>query len=87
MSLEENGLYRLYLFEGGLASLAGIEDGDILLSVDGISISAEMNQDEVLSLMRGLVGTEVILIVMDRDSKGDEIEIIIERESLTSNKK
>ncbi len=78
-SMDESGQYRLYPFKGSPASQAGIKDGDILIAVDEVTITAEMNQDEVLSLIRGLAGTDVVIKLVDQESQGEEIELVIER--------
>ncbi len=79
LRMDESGQYRLYPFEGSPAYKAGINDGDILIAVDGVPITAEMNQDEVLSLLRGLAGTDVVIKLVGQESRGEEIEFVIER--------
>jgi carboxyl-terminal processing protease len=80
LSIDDAGQYLLYPFEGSPASRVGVQDGDILVSVDGTAITKAFSQDEVLSLIRGPVGSEVVLTIQDRVSPGVEIEYIIERE-------
>ena len=79
LMMDGSGQYRLYPFLRSPASQAGIRDGDILIAVDGVPITAEMNQDEVLSLIRGLAGTDVVVRLIVQDSQGEEIELVIER--------
>jgi carboxyl-terminal processing protease len=83
LSIDDNDRYLLYPFDGSPASEAGLLDGDVLLKVDGVSISSEMNQDEVLALIRGPIGSEVVLTIVDRESHENEIEFIITREKFS----
>lgn len=43
------------------AARAGLLDGDELRSVDGITVTADMNSDAVIALVRGPVGTTVAI--------------------------
>jgi carboxyl-terminal processing protease len=52
----EQGFFVLYPFRDGPAAAAGVQDGDILLSVNGIEIAASERLDVVDRLMRGEVG-------------------------------
>ncbi len=81
LSRDENGQYRLFPFEGSPAANAGVVDGDILIAVDGEPILSDMDQNEVLSLIRGLVGTKVTLTLASRYVEGDAIVLSIEREN------
>jgi carboxyl-terminal processing protease len=60
------------------AGQAGLQQGDILLAVDGTPITPEMTIDEVVSMIRGEVGTEVVLTV-EREGVAEPIDIAIER--------
>jgi len=42
---------------------AGIQDGDVLLSVDGKTITSTMTFDDIAALVRGKVGTHVTIVV------------------------
>ena len=42
---------------------AGLEDGDVLISVDGKVISTTMSFDDIAALVRGKVGTQVTLSI------------------------
>jgi carboxyl-terminal processing protease len=79
LRMDESGQYRLYPFEESPASKAGIKNGDILIAVDRVPITAEMNQDEVLSLIRGVAGTDVVVELLNQEAPGEKIELVIER--------
>ncbi|MEJ2569126.1 MAG: S41 family peptidase [Anaerolineales bacterium] len=81
LSRDENGRYRLFPFEGSPAATAGVVDGDILIAVDGEPVLSEMDQDEVLSMIRGPVGMEVIITLASRNAEGTEIILSIERQT------
>jgi carboxyl-terminal processing protease len=59
------------------AERAGVQDGDILRSVDTVPILAQMTTDEVVALVRGEIGTTVSLELTRTtgitDSAGDAI--------------
>ena len=48
---------------GQPAAEAGVLDGDLLLMVDDREITPELSIDEVVGLIRGPVGTQVVLLV------------------------
>ncbi|SHG53674.1 carboxyl-terminal processing protease [Thermosyntropha lipolytica DSM 11003] len=64
--------------KGTPAYRAGIKNGDIILKINGESVQ-NMTQDEVVSLMRGDPGTQLLLTVY-RESDGKEHEFKIIRE-------
>lgn len=64
--------------KGTPAYRAGIKNGDIILKINGESVQ-NMTQDEVVSLMRGDPGTQLLLTVY-RESDGKEHEFKITRE-------
>ena len=57
---------------------AGLLKDDILVAVDGVTISSEMTTDEVVLLIRGEVGTEVSISVR-RSGEVDPIDLVITR--------
>jgi carboxyl-terminal processing protease len=65
------------------AEKAGIQKGDILLQVDDTEITSDMTIDEVVSLIRGDVGTTVRL-TLGRDSQAEPIVVEIERQEIPS---
>jgi len=60
---EASGEVVLQLIPGNPAEEAGILDGDVLLAVDDVAITADTTMDEIGQLVRGEVGTDVILLV------------------------
>lgn len=63
------------------AARAGVRDGDILLAVDGKPIAAQMSVQDVVSLVRGDVGTRVTL-TLRRPGATDPFDIVIVRERI-----
>jgi len=78
LSRNAKGEAILSPFRGSPASRAGIEEGDVLLAVDGVPITGEMDiSQDVPALLRGEVGTDVGLSV----SRGVRaLEFVITRE-------
>jgi carboxyl-terminal processing protease len=60
------------------AELAGLMAGDILIKVDGVDILPEMPTDDIVMLIRGEVGTEVVLTV-EREGVETPVDITITR--------
>jgi carboxyl-terminal processing protease len=78
---DEDGYYHIIPFEDGPAARAGIVEGDQLLAVNADRIEPFFNQDELLALIRGPVGTTLSLTIRKADS-GEEITLKdIEREA------
>jgi len=61
---------------GRPAEAAGIKKDDQLVAVNGITITAEMTTDEVVKLVKGEVGTKVVLTI---ERGGQRQEITVER--------
>ena len=73
----EDGLIYLSPIPDNPAEVAGILEGDILLSVDGQEILAEMTIQDVVDLIRGEQGTEVKLNILHTgDSVPVEIAVV-----------
>ena len=60
------------------AEKAGLQPNDILVAVDGVSLTLEMTVEQVVLLIRGEVGTTVVLTV-ERSDEAEPLEITIER--------
>lgn len=76
---ESKGKFKIVSpIKGTPAYRAGIKNGDIILKINGESVQ-NMTQDEVVSLMRGDPGTQLLLTVY-RESDGKEYEFKIIRE-------
>ncbi len=63
------------------AARAGIQDGDILLEVDGKPITREMKVEEVVTLVRGDVGTKVQL-ALQRPGQAAPFTVEVVRERI-----
>lgn len=74
VSKNEAGEIVLSPFEDQPAIKAGIQEGDVLLAVDGQPIDPSLTVEEVVLMIRGPVGEEVILKV--RHQAGGETEDI-----------
>lgn len=61
MGRNEKGELVLTVMRDRPAARAGIQDGDILLAVDDMPITAELTIEEVVALVRGEVGASVTL--------------------------
>lgn len=80
LARSEAGDLELTVMRDRPAAKAGVKDGDILLAVDGTPITQQMSVEEVVTLIRGDVGTPVRLTVRRSDVKDPlEIEVIRER--------
>ncbi len=69
------------------AAQAGIQEGDVLVAVDGWAITPEMTTDEVSALVRGSVGTAVKVTVRHGADAPREVELVrvkVEIPSVTS---
>lgn len=63
------------------AERAGIQTGDKILEIDG-EITADMKTDEAVKLIRGEVGTRVVLTIA-REEKPEPFEVEITRDTIT----
>jgi carboxyl-terminal processing protease len=75
---DEDGRVILDPMRDQPAEKAGLETNDILVAVDGTSLLPEMTTDEIVLMIRGEVGTTVVLTV-EREGVEDPIDITIER--------
>ncbi|GAB4441212.1 MAG: S41 family peptidase [Anaerolineae bacterium] len=60
------------------AEQAGLQDGDVLIAVDGVDLTPEMTVDDVVNKIRGEVGTPVTLTVR-REGNNDPIDLVVTR--------
>ncbi len=60
------------------AEQAGLQSGDVLIAIDGAPLTLEMTIDEVVSLIRGEVGTDVVLTI-EREGEEAPLDITITR--------
>lgn len=59
-----DGRYRLYPYPDSPAASAGIPEGCILISVDSVAVQPESSAEEVVSLLRGDIGSRVDVTCM-----------------------
>jgi carboxyl-terminal processing protease len=78
---DESGNMVLTVMRDRPAALAGLADGDILVAVDGKTISSEMTVEEVIALIRGDIGTSVVLTV-SRTGRPEPLDVTIVRERI-----
>ncbi len=81
MGRNEAGELELTIMRDRPAARAGIQDGDILLAVDGTVITTDMPVDEIVALVRGDVGTDVILHIR-RGPAGEPFDVSVTRERI-----
>lgn len=65
---DEGGLLIDEIIEGSPAQAAGLEPGDLMVAVDGVSV-ADMDLDQAVALIRGEEGTQVRITYL-RQGKG-----------------
>ncbi len=75
---DEAGGVVLEPMRGQPAETAGMMTDDVLIAVDGVKISPEMSTNEIVLLIRGEVGTEVVLTVK-REGVSEPIDLFITR--------
>lgn len=75
---DEAGQVILEPMRDQAAEQAGLEVDDILIGVGDQIFLPEITTDEILTLIRGEVGTEVVLVIK-REGKPDPIEITVVR--------
>ena len=76
---DEAGRVFLVPFDEGPAAEAGIQDGDLLLAVDGVELTPAMSLDQVVALVRGPVGSRVVLALK---RQGETFEVALTRQSI-----
>jgi len=77
----ENDYWILFPYPDSPASDAGIIDGDQLLMIDDLEVTAEITLDDIQSAIRGKVGTKLNLTI-NRESQFDPIVVTITREEI-----
>ena len=65
------------------AAQAGVQQGDIVIQVDDAEVTPEMTVDEVVTMVRGEVGTTVRL-TLRREGQTEPIVVEIERQEIPS---
>lgn len=83
VSQTEDGRISLEPMPDLPAEQAGVQRGDILLSVDDTEITPDMSVDEVVTLVRGEVGTTVRL-TLEREGLADPLVVEVVRQDIPS---
>lgn len=77
----EEGLSIVGVTAGGPAEEAGLQPGELITAVDGVSAAGE-GREEAMDLIQGEEGTTVVLTV--QDEAGTEREVTVERRNIES---
>jgi carboxyl-terminal processing protease len=78
---QEEGFVKVVSpIDGTPADLAGIEAGDFITHVDGKSLLG-LNLDEAVDMMRGPVGSEIVITVL-RDGTAEPFDVSIIRDTI-----
>ncbi|WP_425040728.1 S41 family peptidase [Primorskyibacter sp. S187A] len=78
---QEEGFVKVVSpIDGTPADAAGIEAGDFITHVDGESVLG-LNLDEAVEMMRGPVGSEIIITVV-REGEGEPFDVSIIRDTI-----
>ncbi|TNF22716.1 MAG: S41 family peptidase [Rhodobacteraceae bacterium] len=79
---QEEGFVKVVSpIDGTPAAAAGIESGDFITHVDGESVLG-LNLDEAVELMRGPVGSEIIITIV-REGEAEPFDVSIIRDTIT----
>lgn len=81
MARNEAGDLVITVMRDRPAARAGLQDGDILLEVDGQPIPSDMAVSEIVALVRGEVGTSVVLAVR-RAPQSEPLSVTVVRERI-----
>jgi carboxyl-terminal processing protease len=65
------------------AERAGVLEGDVILQVDDTEITVDMTVDEVVTLIRGQVGT-IVRLTLRRTGQAESLVVEIERQEIPS---
>ena len=78
---DANGAMRLYPFPDSPAAASGVQAGDVLLRVDELMVTENLNFDELKAAIRGAVGTSVEIEVY-RSETDQAFTFAIERQEV-----
>ncbi len=81
VSQDEDGTIRLEPMEDLPAAQAGVREGDAVLQVDDTEVTPEMSVDDVVTLIRGEVGT-VVRLTLGREGQPEPVVVEIERQEI-----
>jgi carboxyl-terminal processing protease len=83
VSQAEDGSIRLDPMPDLPAAKAGVLQGDIVIQVDDTEVTPEMTVDELVTMVRGEVGT-IVRLTLRREGETDPIVVEIERQEIPS---
>ncbi|MCD6290773.1 MAG: S41 family peptidase [Anaerolineae bacterium] len=78
---QDDGTYVLRPMRDKPAAKAGIQENDVLIAVDGHPITSDMSIDQVVSLVRGKIGT-IVRIQVRRPATGETLAFEVKRERI-----
>jgi carboxyl-terminal processing protease len=79
---QENGIVKVVSpIEGTPADRAGVKPGDLIVEVDGESVSG-LTLNEAVDMMRGPVGSDITLTI-SREGTPDPLKVKLTRETIT----
>jgi len=78
----EEGVFTLTPFAYGPAFDAGIEQGDILIAINGQALSRDMTMNDCTAMLRGPVGTTVELRITSPETPNASSDLVLERQNL-----
>jgi carboxyl-terminal processing protease len=81
LELDSDGFFLLYPYPDSPALMAGVQDGDQLLAVDGWQITPGTTRDEVEAALHGLEGEKATLVIF-RKSLSEQMTFAIRRVSI-----
>jgi len=79
LTRDEAGLVFIIPFPDGPAAQANVSENDPLVAVDKVRLSASMATDEIVALIRGPIGSSVLLTFQSSGLGSDDITIEIVR--------
>jgi carboxyl-terminal processing protease len=79
----EDGSIVLEPMPGLPAEQAGVQKGDVVLKVDDTEITPEMTVDDVVTLVRGEIGT-IVQLTLRRSGQSEPVVVEVKREEIPS---
>lgn len=79
VSQAEDGSIVLDPMPGLPAEQAGVLEGDVVIKVDDTEVTPEMSVDEVVTLVRGQVGT-IVRLTLRREGQSEPVVVEVERQ-------
>ncbi|MGD2205200.1 MAG: S41 family peptidase [Anaerolineae bacterium] len=83
LSQAEDGSITLDPMEGLPAEQAGVQEGDIVIKVDDTEVTPETTVNDVVTLIRGEIGT-IVRLTLRREGLDEPVVVEIERQEIPS---